>query len=126
MVGKKFAKYVTPTRKQVPTAYPSAAAGQGLGPGQSAQGQGLGVGPVAQGPGLGLGTDRPLVGSDGMIDFHATIPMDFFLQASDLPLLLLLPPSLPSLFLSSSSSLHFPSLPSSSRLLLLTLQVSPL
>ena len=26
--------------------------------------------------------DRPLVGSDGVIDFHATIPMDFFLQVS--------------------------------------------
>ena len=86
MVGKKFAKYVTPTRKQVPTVYPSAAAGSGLGPGQSAPGPGLGPGPAAQGPGLGhVGMDRPLVGSDGMIDFHATIPMDFFLQASDHP-----------------------------------------
>ena len=72
MVDKKFAKYVTPTRKPLPVP-------------PSAQGQGLGLGPghAAQGQGLGPAPGQGLVGADGVIDFHATIPMDFFLQASE-------------------------------------------
>ena len=68
MVDKKFAKYVTPTRK--PLSVPPST-------------QGPGLGHAAQGPGLGPAPGQGLVGADGVIDFHATIPMDFFLQASE-------------------------------------------